>query len=256
MKHIGVIGSGWLAQAMARAWQKRYQVTLTSLNPEKQQKLNAQGLNCEIHNLGEPLPFLTEIDALIIATTSKDLSVHQLLLNQLQSHRDLPLLFTSSTSVYPNDGRKHAEDSPRIKTDHPLYAIEQGLQQHPKTTIIRCGGLIGPGRHPGRFFQNKAISSPDAPVNLLPLEDAIGIFSHVIEQQLTGTTLNACHSEHPPKGQYYPKMAQAIGLPAPKIGQDNSSPGKIIDTNRLINELGYRLQGDIWQIHDPIENSP
>lgn len=249
MKHIGVIGSGCLAQAMARAWQQRYRVTLTSRNPEKQQKLNAQGLNCEIHNLGEPLPFLTEIDALIIATTSKDLSAHQLLLNQLQSHRDLPLLFTSSTSVYPNDGRKHAEDSPHIRSDHPLFLIEHCLQQHPGTTIIRCGGLIGPGRHPGRFFRDKTIPSPLAPVNLLPLVDAVGIFWHVMTHHLVGTTINACYNQHPAKGDYYPKMAQSIDLPAPEIGQDGS-PGKIVDTRRLTEQLNYQFKDDIWQIED------
>jgi hypothetical protein len=87
-------------------------------------------------------------------------------------------------------------------------------------------------------------------VNLLPLVDAVGIFWHVMKHHLVGTTMNACHNQHPTKGEYYPKMAQAIGLPTPPCQTTNDSPGKIVDTNRLINELGYRLQGNIWQIEE------
>lgn len=247
MKHLGIIGSGWLAQAMARAWQNQYRLTLTTRNKDKQQELIQQGFDCLIYNMGDDFACLADIDCLIIATTSKDLNAHRQLMNQLKNHPDIPVLFTSSTSVYPNDGKTHGEDSPDIKTDHPLYLIEQCLQKHPKATVIRCGGLIGPGRHPGRFFQNKAIPSPKAPVNLLPLQDAIGVFEHLIEQQITGTTVNACHNEHPLKGEYYPKMAQSIGLPAPEIGH-NDNPGKIVDTRRLTNEFNYSLKSDIWQI--------
>ncbi len=248
MKHIGIIGSGWLAQALANAWQSQYRITLTTRSPDKQKQLKAVGFHAVLYSLGHDLSLLTDIDCLIIATTSKDLSAHRQLVNQLKNHPDLPVLFTSSSSVYPNNGQSHAEDSPDIKTDHPLYQIEQCLQQHPKTTIIRCGGLIGPGRHPGRFFRNKAIPSPKAPVNLLPLTDAIGIFSHIIEQQITGTTVNACHNEHPLKGDYYPIMARSIDLPAPDIRHDIEGQGKIVDTRRLTNELNYSLKSDIWQI--------
>lgn len=249
MKHIGIIGSGWLAQAMAKAWQGQYPLTLTTRDSEKQQALAAAGYDCVLYELGEPLPLLAEIDTLIIATTSKNLEAHQQLLSQLKEYPELPVYFTSSTSVYLNDGRNHAEDSPHIKTDHPLYAIEQCLHQHPKTSMIRCGGLIGPGRHPGRFFRNKAIPAPNAPVNLLPQVDAVGVFRYLIEHNISGITLNACHSEHPKKGDYYPQMARAIGLTAPAIGQ-NDSPGKVVDNRRLTDEVNYQFMGDIWQVEE------
>ena len=249
MKHIGIIGSGWLAQAMAKAWQGKYHLTLTTRDSEKQQTLAAAGYDCVLYELGEPLPLLAEIDTLIIATTSKDLAAHQQLLSQLKEYPGLPVYFTSSTSVYPNDGKVHTENSPHIKTDHPLYAIEQCLQQHPKTSVIRCGGLIGPGRHPGRFFRNKAIPAPNAPVNLLPQVDAVGVFRHLIENNISGITINACHSEHPKKGDYYPQMARAIGLTPPAMGHDNS-PGKVVDSRRLTDEVNYQFTGDIWQIEE------
>ncbi|KAA3639650.1 MAG: hypothetical protein DWP95_10065 [Proteobacteria bacterium] len=246
---LGIIGSGWLAQAMAQAWRDQHTITLTTRNPEKRKQLETAGFNSLCYNLGDDLALLADIDGLIIATTSKDLKAHQSLLKQITQYPDLALLFTSSTAVYPNDGRTHTENSDQLLTEHPLYAIEQCLRQHPRTTVIRCGGLIGPGRHPGRFFRNKAIPAPQAPVNLLPLVDAIGVFQHVIEHNISGITVNACHNEHPSKGSYYPKMARAIGLPAPAIGQ-NDSPGKIVDTRRLTDQLKYTLQGDIWQIEE------
>jgi len=248
MQHIGLIGSGWLAQGMARAWHNQYQITLTTRDPEKQQQLIAQGISCLIYNMGDEAPWLADIDCLIIATTSKSLTVHQQLLNQIQHHPDLPVLFTSSTSVYPNDGQRHTEDSPYLLKDHPLYLIEHCLQQHPKTTVIRCGGLIGPGRHPGRFFKNKSISAPQAPVNLLPLDDATGIFAHVMENHYIGTTINACHDQHPTKGHYYSTMAESLGLPTPDSRHDSTGQGKIVDTHHLIHKLNYQLQSNIWSI--------
>jgi hypothetical protein len=106
---------GWLAQGMARAWKNHNQITLTTRNPEKQQALATEGLDCVIYDLGDKLPLLADMDYLIIATTSKDLPAHQQLRSQLKQHPELPVLFTSSTSVYPNDGQTHGEDSPEIK---------------------------------------------------------------------------------------------------------------------------------------------
>ncbi|MCX7545549.1 Rossmann-fold NAD(P)-binding domain-containing protein [Marinicella gelatinilytica] len=246
--NIGIIGSGWLAQAMARAWRAKGQITLTTRDSEKQQQLIDQGFNCVIYELGDELPFLASIDTLIIATTSKQLNAHQSLIKHLEQFPDLKILFTSSTSVYPNDSKTHAEDSKQVITDHPLYLIEQCLQQHPETTVIRCGGLIGPGRHPGRFFRDKPIPSPHAPVNLLPLVDAVGVYWFIIEQNIGNMTINACHHEHPTKGEYYPKMAKSIGLKPPTISQHNSNPGKTVNSRLLTEALGYAMQGSIWEI--------
>ncbi len=248
--NIGLIGSGWLAHPLALALQdQNHQVYVTTRHREKQKQLQEQGLTTEIYQIGEPLPAsLRAADVLIIATPSKDIVAHQRLLTELLQLPKLRPIFISSTSVYDEDGKTHTEDSPGILSEKPLYKIEQLMRQHPNTTIIRCGGLIGPKRHPGRYYSGKTIKNPQAPVNLLPQVDAIGIIGMVVNKGLVNTVINACSDDHPLKGDYYPKMTQQLELPAATIGTKSDNFGKTVNTDRLTLQLNYQFQGSIWKI--------
>jgi|SRR5690606_28086505 len=247
---IVVIGSGWLAQPLAQALQSQdHQVHLTTRDLKKQNHLHQQGLKAVIYQIGEPLPEpVKDADILIIATPSKDIPTHQQLLKQLQQLPQLRPIFISSTSVYANDGTTHNESSTGLLTDSPLYQIEQMLQQHPNTSVIRCGGLIGPNRHPGRFFAGKTLTNPQAPVNLLPQIDALGVVLMLVNNGLKNIVINACSDDHPAKGEYYPTMTKQLKLPVPTIENCQTNPGKVVSTKHLTSQLNYQFQGSIWHI--------
>ncbi|MDZ7604476.1 MAG: NAD-dependent epimerase/dehydratase family protein [Cyclobacteriaceae bacterium] len=95
------------------------------------------------------------------------------------------LLFVSSTSVYPEDVEfidEEMAEQPATESGLALLEAERLVKQAGMPwTILRFGGLAGPGRHPGRFFAGKSgIPNGDQVINFLHLDDAIGVLMHFI----------------------------------------------------------------------------
>ncbi len=246
MSKISIIGSGWLAQPLAQQLQvDGHQVTLTSTQSDKVQTLNDQGLNAIHYVLGEQLTEPNELfdtDIMIIAITSKDIDAFNLLMVQLQDHHCHHLIFISSTSVYQNNGHSHDEESLLLNHDNPLVTIERLIQQHPSATIIRFAGLIGPDRHPGHFFINgRTLKNPHAPVNLIHLDDCIGLIKTVIKKQAWNEVFNGSADTHPTKIEFYGTMAEQSGNEIPHTETDSNSSCKTIDNQKIKTSLSYEL---------------
>ncbi len=242
---ISIIGSGWLALPLAKQLQQSGHTTwLTSTTKEKVKTLQADGFNAIQYQLGEKAEAtLLDCDVLIIAITHKELTDFQSLLHQLEPASHPQLIFISSTSVYANDGQTHDENSTGLNLENPLLAIENSIRSYPKSTIIRFAGLAGPGRNPGRFFvKSGVISNPSAAVNLIHLDDCIGIIETIIGQQAWNETYNGCADNHPEKGVYYQQMAQFSGQPIPKLADNQQGSNKIIDNQKVKQQLAYSFK--------------
>lgn len=148
------------------------------------------------------------------------------------------VVFISSTSVYPDTNGVVTEID--ASDDSYLVKAERLLQTHPlKTTVIRFGGLFGPGRHPGKFLAGKAnVSGGKNPVNMIHLNDCIGIIKTIIRQKAWGEVYNACANSHPTRNDFYSAMAKQTGLEPPSFSNDKS-PFKIVSSEKLIRELKY-----------------
>jgi len=133
------------------------------------------------------------------------------------------VIYISSTGVYGDcDAEVDELMAPRPDTEpgSVLLKAEELFQKQAEleTTIIRFGGLVGPGRHPGRFFAGKRdIPNGMAPVNLIHQQDCVGITEAVIEQNVFGILLNACSPGHPAKAMFYREMALNANLPLPEF---------------------------------------
>lgn len=247
-KRINIIGSGWLALPLAQHLQQQgHQLLLTTTHQEKIKKIKATGIDAITYELGDQLSNPEQLfaaDVLIIAITSKDVSAFDVLMDQLSEQDCHHLILISSTSVYSNNGATHDESSTALNHASPLLAVEQLIRQHPKATIIRFAGLVGPDRHPGRFFkQGKPVNNPEAPVNLIHLEDCIGIIDAVIVEQAWGEVFNGCADNHPKKGEYYQQMAQLSGHPVPELGiENNTGSNKIIDNTKVKQQMTYTFK--------------
>ena len=113
-----------------------------------------------------------------------------------------------------------------------------------QSTVVRLGGLIGPGRAPGRFLAGRRdLTQGDAPVNLLHLTDAVGVLRTIINQEVWGHTLNVCALTHPLRRDFYPVAATHLGLEPPTFRPD-STGGKLIDSSRLRSLVPYQFQHD------------
>ncbi|MCB1582716.1 MAG: NAD(P)-binding domain-containing protein [Marinicella sp.] len=243
---ISIIGSGWLAQPLAQYLQQQgHDLLLTCTSQEKIKTLQATGLNAITYQLGDQLSnpeYLFDTDVLIIAITSKDVEAFEVLMDQLIDQNCRHIIFISSTSVYANDQQTHDETSESLQHGHPLLQIEELIQTHQFSTILRLAGLVGPGRHPGNFFRDgKTIKSPDAPVNLIHLDDVIGTLQTVIENNAWNEVYNVCADTHPTKAVFYSQMALELGNKALNLNNEQPSSHKTVSNQKLKHQLGYQL---------------
>jgi nucleoside-diphosphate-sugar epimerase len=156
------------------------------------------------------------------------------------------VLFTSSTGIYGSSSGVITETSP-IAADtasgKAVAAAEAWLQEQPVSlTICRLAGLIGPDRHPGRFYSGRTIPQGDAPVNLVVQADVIDAIRLIIRSGLPQGIYNVCAASHPPKGDYYSAAAKAIGLEADGQ-QAGGEDEKEIDSTKL-RAIGWQPASD------------
>jgi nucleoside-diphosphate-sugar epimerase len=153
------------------------------------------------------------------------------------------IVYISSTSVYPDSGGEMTETA-AVLENHPLIQAENTLRQTGvPLTVIRFGGLMGYDRIPGKYFIGKTVTTGDVPVNFIHRDDAVGIISEIIRQQVWGETFNAVAPEHPIRRDIYRKNAEQVGWEAPSFGAPAApEPFKIISPARLIARLGYRYR--------------
>ena len=150
------------------------------------------------------------------------------------------IIFISSTSVYAEQNVEVDEET-LPQSDEPSgklhIAVEQALMKlQVPLAILRCGGLIGPGRHPGRFFAGKYdIPNGMAPVNLIHLADVLGVIQMVIEEQLDGV-INVVAPDHPSRAAFYTQAARDGGYELPQFIQElrswkSVSPALLLSLN-------------------------
>jgi len=130
------------------------------------------------------------------------------------------VIFISSTSVYGEPGTTVDETTaPQAGTLSAklLVQAEQLFQTASfNWTVLRFAGLIGPGRDPGRFFAGKSsIPNGLAPVNLLHIDDAVGITLQLIATASDHQIINAVSPDHPSRMDFYRTAAKHSGLELP-----------------------------------------
>lgn len=269
MKKVSILGCGWLGLPLAKAFLKNgFDVKGSTTSNNKKELLESQGIPhyeiaLEIDTNSKMLvPFLEESELLIIAIPpklrgkNKDysdanknsfVSKIENLLPFIEQSTVKKVLFISSTAVYGEANTTVTEETPTApvtESGRQLVEIENLLlnQTHFKTTILRFGGLIGPDRNPARFLAGKEnMPNPDAAVNLIELEDCLGIILKIIEKQAWGTIYNAVTPNHPTRKDYYTQKAIEAGLTPPTFDEGKASVGKTILSNKLIEELGYQF---------------
>ena len=255
---ISVVGCGWLGLPLAESLTTRgFRVKGTTTTAQKLEILRNKGID----------PYLVHFEPDNLAITPDILNCDVLIINIPPSSRDplksgnyqlmadyfaatLPnspvrkIILVSSTSVYKEDNTEIFEtdladpDSAAgkllVETENKFLAI-----QNKKVCIVRAAGLVGPERHPGRFFRNRTqIPNGLSPVNLIHRDDVIGIIQKLIASENAFGIYNACSPSHPSKQDFYRYAAQFSGFPPPDFIPEKLS-WKIISSLRVNNELEY-----------------
>ena len=255
---ISVIGCGWLGLPLAEALIiNGYRVKGSTTSPGKLVNLKNKGIDPYLVHFGdEPSANAVELlacDVLIInvppASRTEDGPANYQLMADFFTQR-IPqssirkVILISSTSVY-SERNSLVSEADRPEPDSPagklLLAVEDQFLVIPYTNVIvlRAAGLVGPQRHPGRFFKNKTdIPNGLAPINLVHRDDVIGIILSLIKDENARGIYHACSPAHPVKQDFYGLAAEVLGENIPGFVPEKIN-WKIISGFRVSDELNY-----------------
>lgn len=253
-KRIAVIGCGWLGLPLAEQLVAHgHQVYGTTTSEAKTGTIAGAGIVPVLLKVGmDGLvcsdQALWRADAYIIAIPpgvrahGEDHHVGQVnvLLQHLPEHA--PIIYVSSTSVYPSEADSYDESYPvEISTtgNTTLYRAEQLITGHGQWTILRSGGLMGRDRVSGRYFAGKAAGGRQQPVNYIHQSDAIGLISGVLDKGLLGLYNLVC-PEHPTRHEVYMANSMRHGFEMPHFTDDGLQ--RIIDGSLLPSKLEYTFR--------------
>lgn len=252
---ISILGSGWLGLPLAQRFQKAgHDVALSTRTSAKISTLSEEKLNpylIDIENFSDNIQTFLAANTLIINITCKQLSAYQVLVSEIEKSPIEHVLFISSTSVYPSH-QGECKESDVLESDTNLRTIEKLFTDntHFDCTVIRFAGLIGPKRHPGRFFATgKSVKDANAKVNLIHLVDCLKLIETILLQGAWGEIFNGCADNHPTKQAYYTAMALSLGYPEPHCIVVENSTTKTICNEKIKAELGYEfIYPDVYKI--------
>lgn len=266
--NISILGCGWLGLPLAKKLiEAGHHVTGSTTSRDKLMTLSSVGISPYKIQLfeegvqGDISSFLGNAKILIVDIPPglrKDPEVNFVAkIGRLKSYIEKSgvekVLFISATSVFEDsqDLPVYAEENaPNAKTTNgaQLISAEELLKDSEKykTSILRFGGLIGPGRHPVNFLSGKSdLKDAAGPVNLIHLVDCIGIIEAIIEKGVWGETFHGVASEHPTRKDYYTRIAKDKNLATMSFTENTPSKGKIITSSKVGEILGYEFQHEI-----------
>ncbi|MEP0862475.1 MAG: NAD-dependent epimerase/dehydratase family protein [Ignavibacterium sp.] len=261
MKTISILGCGWLGLPLAESLiSDGYNVKGSTTSDLKLSLLQSKSiepykilLNPQL--IGENVEKFFDCDVLItnIPPLRRDdlIEYHFLQIESVVKHLKnsncRKVIFISSTSVYGNKNNEVDEDSktlPDTLSGEALVIVENYLKKNEifDTTIIRFGGLIGPNRNPAKFALTRTlIEYADTPLNLIHLDDCIGIIKSVLEKEIWNEVINGVCEYHPTRREFYSLSAEKLSLQIPEF-KNGKEPYKIVKSKKINSLLNYQFK--------------
>ena len=233
MKKVAIVGLGWLGMPLALSLTARgWQVTGSKTTQDGVEAARMCGIDSYPLRLEpqlvcdtEDLDALMNVDALVITLPARRTGAGE--------------------GFYLQAVKENSPRLPQTASGQVLKELEDWLHNLPGTSvdILRLAGLVGPSRHPGRFFAGKSAPDGQHVVNLVHLQDVVAAIELLLQAPKGGHIYNLCAPRHPARGLFYPQMARELGLPPPVFSDSpDGGQGKIVDGNRICNELGFEYQ--------------
>ncbi|WP_169303144.1 NAD(P)-binding domain-containing protein [Thalassotalea mangrovi] len=278
-KSVAIIGAGWLGLPLAQHLQAQgAQVMVTATSAEKTAQLAKRGLNSVCYQASansmrrdddQAAKKIFSCQVVIICIPPKirhGLTNYPELIKDIVVNAEAPgsqvqqLILCSSTAVYNGlSGEVDETCQLNLSTDKTaiLAAAEQQVltSKVSKSQVVRLGGLIGPERHPGRFFsEDRLITNPESPINFVHRDDVIAALAYLIKHQhtLAAATVNVVAPGHPQRRQFYQRAHAVLERNPPQFSVQQDIDGKLVKPTVLLD------QG--FQFHHPdllawLENS-
>lgn len=259
-KVISILGCGWYGLALARALLSNgLCVKGSTTSPQKMEVLSQAGIQPYLVSFSAAGAVYDDdffiCDVLIVTIPAQArlgrgadfTSKIEQIIDCIKRHGVKNVVFISSTAVYADMNAEVDENTPpqpNTEAGRVLFAAENLFRTESlfKTTIIRFAGLIGPGRDPGRFFARKQqVPNGNAPVNLIHLDDCIGISKAIVDKNAFGYLFNGCLPHHPTRSAFYTNASLNAGLEPPQF-IDELKEWKIVKSVNAEHILGYHFK--------------
>ncbi|MDC8832286.1 NAD-dependent epimerase/dehydratase family protein [Alteromonas gilva] len=263
-------GCGWLGGYLASHFANSKQITGTTRSQDKAQQLQQEGVKALLFALGDNPDSLSAHSAnstviLNIPPGRRNTDLDgftrhmcELITALYRNQPPQQLIFISTTSVYGDQDGDITTGSPVAPTTasgEAHVAIEQHIQQCAPENgyILRLAGLVGPDRHPVKSLAGRTLSGANQVVNLVHVDDVVTTIGALMTQQPKQKLWHLSSSAHPMRGEYYPKMANQLGLAPIEFsdGSDHSTlpTGKSINPQATLDALGMTLEfASPWQM--------
>lgn len=269
MLTVGILGCGWLGFPLAKAWAAQgARVHGSTTQMAKLETLAQVGIipfHIQLNPLpeGDDLQTFLDVAVLVInipptppphyTPQAGSLSWHaqqiQHLVPKIKQSGVQSVVYISSTSVYPNTNTWVDEQTSVAENgsdlDKGLVDAENLIQTlHPTQNwaILRCGGLLGYNRVPGKYFAGrKNLPNGDTPVNFIFRDDAVQIIQQVVARQAWQEIFNVVAPEHPTRKLIYAHNAQQLGFEAPTFANPSTESYKIVSCQKVIQQLDYQF---------------
>lgn len=263
---VSILGCGWLGLPLGKALaDKGYGVKGSTTSPTKLALLAKDGIRPFLIDFrptpspddypGNDLEDFLTADLLVINLPPKveargeDFHVRQIqhLCRLLPTTPVRHLLYVSSTSVYPDLNREvdESEVLPREGSNLTLLRAEnllRSLEPAMGVTILRCGGLMGYDRMPGKYVAGrKGLTTGEVPVNYVHRDDVIAIILETIRQPDGGRLFNVVAPLHPTRREVYLQNTAQFGLLPPEFSDTPGQPFKLVSSEKLRQTLPYEF---------------
>jgi nucleoside-diphosphate-sugar epimerase len=180
--------------------------------------------------------------------------------NLIAAFPGVPVLFTSSTGVYPqDDGAVVTELSPADPTRETARILRQteDLILESGGTVLRLAGIYGPHRsiHLKRILDGSATLETDEPgrwLNQIHRDDAASAVLHLLSldrEQIAAEIFNGSDSTPLRQADAYRRVAALVGVPEPPLGEPATGTAKRGLTSKFVSNEKLRHTG--WQPRYP-----
>lgn len=269
-KKVSIVGCGWLGVPLAgQLLAEGYLVKGSTTTHEKVPLLQQSGVEAYVASLtpgplGTHWAELLDADCLIVDIPPRlvkqtgDFHPQQMehLAEMVLPTSISEIIYVSSTSVYPEDSRVVVENdvvNPDASASPALVRAEQvmtGLRtKNRNVTVLRCGGLMGYDRIPGKYMRGKKdISTGQVPVNYVHRDDVVTIISTLLTRGIPDETYNVVAPQHPVRRRVYEDSCQQFGWEVPTfVDPPSPEPFKEVSSGKITTSLAYD-----WKYPNPL----
>ena len=237
MKKGFIIGKGWLGSRLEKFLKNDFKLTTT--------KRNADAVNCisiDFDEQQKPLENISSFDFIVITipygkrNTIEELNHRFSNLIHFFNNFSGQIILISSTGIYPDSTKSIIEDSySDSELNEPYISIENLVKSNfSQLTILRLGGIMGDDRYLSKYL-NLDREGLDEVVNYIHFEDIINVIKTCIEKSISNEIYNVVAPLHPTKREVLEYQING------KIIESETKKGKIISSEKLINELNYQF---------------